>query len=69
MCDVHPQDSLYNPDLCMARKLAQEAPEVRHERITAAKHALQQGTLMLEADRLAERLLEDPLHRAQDEEV
>jgi anti-sigma28 factor (negative regulator of flagellin synthesis) len=67
MHDAHPQDPTHDHDTRMARKIAQEAPEVRKDRIAAAKRALQQGTLMLDADTLADRILADPLQ--QDDEV
>ena len=40
----------------------QETPEIREDRVAAAKLALQNNTLMLEGEALAEKLLEDPLH-------
>jgi len=61
------QPSIHNRDIHMVRKAAQEAPEVRQNRVAAAKKALQQDKLMLDADILADRLLADPLLR--DEEL
>jgi anti-sigma28 factor (negative regulator of flagellin synthesis) len=67
MHDAHPQNLTHDHDMLTARKIAQEAPEVRKDRIAAAKRALQQGALMLDADTLADRVLADPLQ--QDDEV
>jgi flagellar biosynthesis anti-sigma factor FlgM len=40
------------------RAVAQAAPEVRVARVEAARRALQEGTLMLDGQALAEKLLE-----------
>ena len=41
-----------------ARAVAQAAPEVRVAKVEAARRALQEGTLMLDGQALAEKLLE-----------
>ena len=41
-----------------ARAVAQAAPEVRLAKVEAARRALQEGTLMLDGQALAEKLLE-----------
>jgi flagellar biosynthesis anti-sigma factor FlgM len=41
-----------------ARAVAQAAPEVRVARVEAARRALQEGTLTLDGQALAEKLLE-----------
>jgi anti-sigma28 factor (negative regulator of flagellin synthesis) len=61
MYDVGSQHPMYNHDLHIARKIVHEAPEVREDRIAAAKRALQQGTLTLDASTLADRILADAL--------
>jgi anti-sigma28 factor (negative regulator of flagellin synthesis) len=45
-----------------ARRTVEETPEVREERVAAAKRALQAGTLKLRGEELVEKLLCDPLH-------
>ncbi len=49
-------------DFYTAKKIVQETPEIREDRVAAAKLALQNNALMLEGEALAEKLLEDPLH-------
>jgi anti-sigma28 factor (negative regulator of flagellin synthesis) len=45
-----------------AKQIVEETPEIREERVAAAKRALQAGTLNLHGEELAEKLLHDPLH-------
>jgi anti-sigma28 factor (negative regulator of flagellin synthesis) len=68
MPDARPQYPTPNDDRHLVRKIVHEAPEVREDRITAVKRALQQGTLRLDASTLADRILADPLLR-DDEEI
>ena len=49
-------------ELHQAHKIAQDAPDVRADRIAAAKRALRHGTLMLDADTLATQMLTDSHH-------
>jgi anti-sigma28 factor (negative regulator of flagellin synthesis) len=44
------------------KKMVIEAPDIRVSRVEAAKHALQNGTLVLHGHVIAARLLADPLH-------
>jgi hypothetical protein len=44
------------------RKFVEEAPEIREDRVAAAKHALQARRLNLRGTDLAEKLLGDILH-------
>ena len=62
MNDAHDNKISRDYDLQLARKIAQDAPEVRDDRIAAAKQALRKGTLMLDADTLASQMLADPHH-------
>lgn len=48
-------------DLQRAQELAQEAPEVREERVEEARRALQNGTLTLSGRALAESILNEHL--------
>jgi flagellar biosynthesis anti-sigma factor FlgM len=48
-------------DIRRAREVAQAAPEVRAERVEAARRALQNGTLNLNGKDLAGKLLRDTL--------
>jgi negative regulator of flagellin synthesis FlgM len=48
-------------DIQRARDIAQQAPEVREDRIAAAKRALESGELKLSGADLAEKLLQDRL--------
>ena len=48
-------------DIQRAREVAQGAPEVRADKIEAARRAVQSGNLNLKGEDLAEKLLEDPL--------
>lgn len=49
------------------RQVVEEAPDIREDRIAAARQALKQGKLNLRGADLAERLLRDELHRADPE--
>ena len=46
-------------DIQRAREVAQGAPEVRADRIEAARRALQSGNLNLKGEDLAEKILRD----------
>ena len=48
-------------DIQRARKVAQDAPEVRADKVEAARRALQSGKLNLNGQDLAEKLLKDIL--------
>jgi len=48
-------------DIQRARKVAQDAPEVREDKVEAARRALQSGKLNLNGQDLAEKLLKDIL--------
>ena len=45
-------------DIQRARAVAQAAPEVRRAKVEAARRALQEGTLTLDGQALAEKLLQ-----------
>ena len=45
-------------DIQRARAVAQAAPEVRQEKVEAARRALREGTLTLDGQVLAEKLLQ-----------
>lgn len=62
MNDAHDHKIARDYDLQLARKIAQDASDVRENRIAAAKRALRHGTLMLDADTLATQMLTDPHH-------
>ena len=62
MNDAHDHKIARDYDLQLARKIAQDASDVRENRIAAAKQALRNGTLMLDADTLATQMLTDPHH-------
>ena len=47
--------------LSRARDVAQEAPEVRAEKVEAARRAVHRGSLTLQGQALAEKLLHDIL--------
>jgi flagellar biosynthesis anti-sigma factor FlgM len=47
-----------SPDIQRARAVAQAAPEVRLAKVEAARRALQEGTLTLDGQALAEKLLQ-----------
>jgi anti-sigma28 factor (negative regulator of flagellin synthesis) len=49
-------------DLHLARQTVHDASEIRKDRVAAAKRALRNGTLMLDAGILATQLLTDPHH-------
>ena len=44
-----------------AREVAQSAPEIRADKVEAAQHALQSGSLNLNGQDLADKLLQDVL--------
>jgi flagellar biosynthesis anti-sigma factor FlgM len=48
-------------DIQQAREVAQEAPEVRAEKVEAARRAVHRGSLTLQGQALAEKLLQDIL--------
>ena len=48
-------------DIQRAREVAQGAPEVRADKVEAARRAVQSGNLNLKGEDLAEKLLEDTL--------
>jgi negative regulator of flagellin synthesis FlgM len=48
-------------DIQRAREVAQGAPEVRANKVEAARRAVQSGNLNLKGEDLAEKLLDDPL--------
>jgi flagellar biosynthesis anti-sigma factor FlgM len=48
-------------DIQRAREVAQSAPEVRADKVEAARRALQSGKLNLKGQDLAEKLLKDTL--------
>jgi flagellar biosynthesis anti-sigma factor FlgM len=49
------------------RKIVDEAPEIRADRVAAVKQALQAGGLELRGEELAEKLLRDLLHHLNSE--
>ena len=49
-------------DIQRAREVAQGAPEIRVDKVEAAQRALQSGSLNLEGQELADKLLQDALH-------
>jgi len=48
-------------DIQRAREVAQDAPEIRAEKVEAARRAVQSGNLNLKGEDLAEKLLQDTL--------
>ena len=50
-------------DMQQAREVAQDAPEVRADKIEAARRAVHSGSLNLQGQALAEKLLQDILLR------
>ena len=64
MDETYPDQLRRDEALQQAQKIAHEAPDIRDEKVVAAKQALQDDTLMLDAQRLADKLLDDPLHQA-----
>jgi negative regulator of flagellin synthesis FlgM len=48
-------------DIQRAREVAQEAPEVREDKVEAARRAVQSGSLNLKGQDLTEKLLQDAL--------
>jgi anti-sigma28 factor (negative regulator of flagellin synthesis) len=55
------------PDVQHLRNIVDEAPEIRNDRVAAAKQALQAGTLELRGEELAGKLLRDFLHKLSSE--
>jgi negative regulator of flagellin synthesis FlgM len=53
-------------DIQRAREVAQRAPEVRAEKVEASRRALQSGSLNLNGQDLADKLLQDALHAESD---
>jgi len=49
-------------DIQRAREVAQGAPEIRADKVEAARHDLQSGNLNLQGRDLADKLLQDALH-------
>lgn len=50
-------------DLQHAKQALERAPDIRQERVAAARRALESGRLQLSGTELAEKLLQDPLHQ------
>jgi flagellar biosynthesis anti-sigma factor FlgM len=50
-------------DMQRLKKIVDEAPEIRDDRVATAKQALQAGTLELRGEELAGKLLRDLLHK------
>ena len=50
-------------DIQHAQRLVDQTPDIREDRVAAAKQALRSGRLCLSASKLAERLFADDLHR------
>ena len=65
MDETYPDHPKRDEALQQAQDIANGAPDIREERVAAAKQALQDETLMLDAKRLADKLLDDPLHQAE----
>jgi hypothetical protein len=63
MQDMHPDTESPSEMFSFARKAVQEAPECREARIVEAQRALNNHNLMLHAEVLASRIIEDPLHQ------
>ena len=53
-------------DIQRAREVAQDAPEIRTNKVAAARRALQSGHLNLQGQDLADKLLKDALHAESD---
>src|SRR5215475_4589046 len=53
-------------DIQRAREVAQDAPEIRADKVAAARRALQSGHLNLQGQDLADKLLKDALHAESD---
>lgn len=62
MNDAYDNKTARDYELQLTRKIVQDAPDVRDDRIAAAKRALRDGALMLDADALAAQILTDPHH-------
>jgi flagellar biosynthesis anti-sigma factor FlgM len=56
--------SRHEKELQRLRKIVEQAPAVREDRVAAAKKALQAGGLELRGEKLAEKLLHEFLHRS-----
>jgi flagellar biosynthesis anti-sigma factor FlgM len=54
-------------DMQQLQNIIDQAPEIREDRVAAAKQALQAGTLELRGEELAEKLLRDFLHKGSPE--
>jgi anti-sigma28 factor (negative regulator of flagellin synthesis) len=65
MCHSMCDSPDHSHDICLTREVVRDAPDVRQDRVARAKRALRNGTLMLTGEQLAEKLLEDPLHKTQ----
>jgi len=65
MQDMHPDIESQNAQdmYRFAQEVMREAPECRESRIAAAKCALNDHNLMLNAEVLASRIMADPLHQ------
>ena len=65
MQDMHLDiESQHATEMCrFAQEAVREAPECRESRIAAAKRALNDHHLMLNAEVLASRIMADPLHQ------
>ncbi len=63
MYDANPEETVYDHDINLARKMAQEAPEIRQDRVAEIKYALHSGSYRPNADILAAQLLSDPFHQ------
>jgi anti-sigma28 factor (negative regulator of flagellin synthesis) len=63
------QSSCNNPDrhrdITYTQDLVRDTPDIRKERVAAAKRALHSGTLKLKGEELADKLLDDPLHQSE----
>jgi hypothetical protein len=65
MQDMHPDTESPNPNdmFRLAQEAVRKAPEYREARIAAARRALSDDQLMLNAEVLASQVMADPLHR------
>jgi flagellar biosynthesis anti-sigma factor FlgM len=54
-------------DMQQLKNIIDQAPDIREDRVAAAKQALQAGTLELRGEKLAEKLLRDFLHKGSPE--
>ena len=62
MQDIHHNPSEQDRLTQLAHDAAHNAPDIRVERVAAAKRALENGALMLDADTLATIMLSDSSH-------